>query len=159
MLVKVEFDWSESVTMQKSFNHHKVSLEFPFSHFIVFWMVFQILICVRLVKLWKVIKEVSFCHCLGCPPPFLALVTWQSAAVQLSLKVQKAAALLSSHSPVPSLGLHPPAGLPSHASTSFSCSGTTPSPAKKHKHIDAVLLCETKQCKTKGKGTPCPSFG
>lgn len=133
-------------------------MEFPFSHFILYRTVFQILICVRLVKLRKVIKEASFCHCLGCPPPFLALVTWQSTAVQLSLKVQKTAALLSSHSPVPSLGLHPPAGLPSHASTSFSCSGTIPSPAKKHKHIDIVLLCDTKQCKPKSEGKPCPSL-
>lgn len=79
---------------------------------------------------WKVIGEdaLSSGHCRGCRPRYPASVSWQSVAVLRSLKTQTAVTSLFSHSPVPSPELPPPAGLPSHASTSSSCSGTTPSP-------------------------------
>ncbi len=84
-------------------------------------------------------------HCHGCPPPSEASVSCQSAAVPLFRKIPMAVTSLFLHSPVLS---HEPLALadfPSHVSTSFSCSGTTPSPERKHKAAGVLILSTNQQ--------------
>lgn len=77
---------------------------------------------------WSIQAQSLRCaRCPGCRPPS-SWVNCRNAAVPPSRKTLTVIRSLFSRSPVLSAGLLPPAGPLSHASTSFFCSGTRPSP-------------------------------
>lgn len=100
----------------------------------------------------KVISEgaLSSGRCRDCPPRLPALADWPSTEVLLPLKTLMAVTSPFLHSPVLSPVLLPPAGLPSHASTSSSCSETTPSPVRKHSEMLLLCFLHILECKPAG---------